>query len=603
VAAVVQLPAIQVVLLFLVAPNNLTENFIIGNKAMNILSNSRKMFIFFIATLTSFMFCSQSLFALTIGEAYTISIEKINSNGTLTSGGTSLGISTTATADSDGKLAFSFTSSIPNNSSCNFMVVTITNSSDAVVRRTVVPCPDSGKALSLGVSGVTNKQADAMIAAFSSAGNDDPILATFGFIMIRSEGISASEIVFMANLANQGINATNGYVDDMTNKGVTTAQILAYRNAIISKLADPDTGYAKLMKDSVDVASSGDSTLEAAKRGEASAKLFSFLVESATTAGFSIDRVLEAFNAMGAIVVPLMATAVADGDLTAATKQSIDSSVGGGIQKLKADRDIEKYTQALSSLGASGADLSTFTSAAATLATSMSTAFKTFDEVFTGSETDTEVATADSTFQASMQTAFSAFITATAASNGRLTTMIANIDSALGASTGLSTSEFQYYKSDSTTVNWPIMMVIPTDWASTLKSAGGSMTYTRDALALPSAITWLGSCSNNAYSDKSSCEGASATWTAARTDYSTNPPAPYGALFAIQEDVMIREFARFSSQSSAGQDMSSHNTLEKAFADALDSIAGNISGTTDGSTAITTTEKKALAGLMKSPQF
>lgn len=372
--------------------------------------------------------------SLTVGEQYTITIEKLNSDGSLTSGDTSLNISTTATADSDGKLSFSFSSGIPNNSSCNFMVITLTNSSAAVERRSIVPCPDAGKALPLGISGVTNKQADALIAAFASAGSDDPILAIFGFTIVRSEGITSAELSTMANIAYQGIAGSGGFVDDMTSKGVTSAQLLTYRNKIISLLADPDTGYSKLLKDSVDVSSVNDSTLEAAKRGEAAAKLLSYLVQAATTAGFSQDRVMEAFNAMGAIAVPLITKAQGNGDLSAATAQSINSSVGGGIQKLKADRGIEKYTQALTALGASGTDLATFTTAASTLSTTMSTAFAEFDKVFNGSETDSAVSAAETTLNSTMDTAFSTFITSTSASDAEITTMVNNINTALGGS-------------------------------------------------------------------------------------------------------------------------------------------------------------------------
>ncbi|HEB55695.1 MAG TPA: hypothetical protein ENI98_05205, partial [Gammaproteobacteria bacterium] len=355
--------------------------------------------------------------SLTVGEQYTISIEKINSDGSLTSGDTSLNLSTTAAADSDGKLSFTFSSGIPDNSSCNFMVITVTNSSAAVERKSLVPCPDAGNALPMGVSGVTQKQADALIAAFAAAGSDDPILAVFGFTIVRSEGITSAELSTMANICYKGIAGTGGFVSDLTSKGVTSAQLLTYRNKIVSLLADPNTGYSKLLKDSVDVSSVNDSTLEAAKRGEAAAKLLSYLVQAATTAGFSQDRILEAFNAMGAIAVPLITTAQANGSLSAATASSINSSVGGGIQKLKADNGIEKYTQALSALGASGTDLTTFTAAANELTTAMSNAFEEFDKVFNGSEQESDVNTADGVLTAAMDSAFTSFSTATAASN------------------------------------------------------------------------------------------------------------------------------------------------------------------------------------------
>ena len=527
--------------------------------------------------------------SLTVGEQYTISIEKINSDGSLTSGDTSLNLSTTAAADSDGKLSFTFSSGIPDNSSCNFMVITVTNSSAAVERKSLVPCPDAGNALPMGVSGVTQKQADALIAAFAAAGSDDPILAVFGFTIVRSEGITSAELSTMANICYKGIAGTGGFVSDLTSKGVTSAQLLTYRNKIVSLLADPNTGYSKLLKDSVDVSSVNDSTLEAAKRGEAAAKLLSYLVQAATTAGFSQDRILEAFNAMGAIAVPLITTAQANGSLSAATASSINSSVGGGIQKLKADNGIEKYTQALSALGASGTDLTTFTAAANELTTAMSNAFEEFDKVFNGSEQESDVNTADGVLTAAMDSAFTSFSTATAASNARIVTMIANICTAIsaGSSTCVPTSNFKIFQKDGGTKNWPIMMVIPTDWLSSIKTAGGSLSYTRDNVSIPNDLqTVLGSSTRTVF-------GAGGQGI----------PSPYAELFAIQEDIMIREFVRFSAQSSAGQDMSAQNTLEKAFSDGLQTIVGNISGTTDGTTAITSAQKEALVELLKSPQF
>ncbi len=545
---------------------------------MKILTPFYPFFIFTFLLLTSI---GNPAWSLTVGEEYRITIEKINSDGSLTSGNDSLELFTSAIADSDGKLSFSFTNGVPDNSSCNFMVVTISNSSDAVERRSLVPCPDAGKALPLGVSGVTQKQADALIAAFAEAGSDDPILAVFGFTIVRSEGITAAELSTMADICYQGIAGTNGFVDDMTGKGVTATQLQTYRNKIISLLADPDSGYSKLLKDSVDVASTNDSTLEAAKRGEAAAKLLSYLVQAATTAGFSQDRIMEAFNAMGAIAVPLITTAQNNGSLSAATAQSINSSVGGGIRKLGADRAIEKYTQALATLGASGSDLTTFTTAADTLSTTMSNAFAEFDKVFNGSETDTAVSAAQSTLDSTMTSAFNTFISSTSASNARILTMISNIDTALGTGTGLGVSNFQFFQNGGSSVNWPIMMVIPTDWLSSIKTAGGSLSYTVDTLAIPANLSGsLGS----------------------RTDYSAIP-TPYRQLFEIQEDVMIREFKRFSDSSSADGDMATMNTVEKAFSDGIQTIISNIGGTTDGTTPISTAQKTALVELMKSPQF
>ncbi|HED14392.1 MAG TPA: hypothetical protein ENI62_12190 [Gammaproteobacteria bacterium] len=569
-------------------------------------------YIYSLCSLLLLLGIANPAWSLVVGEQYTISIEKINSDGSLTSGATSLGISTTATADNSGKLAFTFSSGVPDNTSCNFMVITLTNSSAAVVRKSVIPCPDPGTALPMGVSGVTNQQADALIMAFASASSDDPILAVFNFTVVRSTGIQANELAAMANFVYKGIVGPGGFVADMKSKGVTAAQLLTYRHKIVSLLADPTTGYSKLIKDSVDVSSINNPDLAAAQRGKAAAELLGYLVQAATAAGFSPDRVMEAFDAMGSIVIPSMTTAKAAGTISAATFQSIQASVGSGIDKLKADRAIDKYTQALATLGATGADVTMYTTAANTLSTSMSTAFEQFNKVFTGSETQSGVSAAQTTMNTAMSTAFAAFITATAASDARIATMITKICTAISGGAGcVPASRFKYIQNGGTSANWPIMMVIPTDWLSGIKTAGGSLSYTRDTVNIPSSMTWMGSCSNSGYTDKSSCQasgGGTGTWTPGRTTFGTgtggqNIPSPYSELFSIQEDIIIRESARFAAQISAGQSMGAQNTLEKAFSDAMTTIASKISGTTDGTTAITTAQKKALVKLLKSPQF
>nr|MBC8413529.1 hypothetical protein [bacterium] len=514
-----------------------------------------------IALIAVFIISSSMAMALTAGQVYTVSASKVNSDGTVASAAAS----SSATADSDGKITFSL-SGIPNNSACNFLVLSIEESSGTTVRRSIVPCPADGAALPAGVSDLTNSQTDALLAALEAAGTDDPILAVFGLAIVRSTSINATELAFMASMCNQGINNTGGFISHLTTSGVTTAQIALYRAAIISKLADTSSGYSKLIKDSVD-ASSDSGALDA--RGEAASVLLQILVEAATDAGFSQDRILEAFNAMGDVVMPVMDAAVTAGTLGATTKQMIDSSIGGGIQKLKADKDIQKYAAALTLLGASGTDVTDYQAAATTLMNAMTTAFQAFEQVFDGTETDSTIQAAQNTMDTAMQAAFNQFLTDTAAIDSRIVTMILNIESALGLNpgdTGLNSANFKFYQSNGSTVNWPLTMVILTDWISSVVTEGGEVTYTRDSTAVPSNY---GDCDDNQYYKQSDCTDNGGTWTArARTDYGPggqSVPTSYATIFWIQEDIMILEFVRWAAQEAAGQDMGGHTTLEKAF--------------------------------------
>ncbi len=563
-------------------------------KVLNIMSRFSAGIILF----TILLFTGSYADALTAGETYTINVQKINSDGTVNSAGTS----SSGTADSDGKVSFSLTG-IPDNSSCNFLLITIKDSAGTTARRSLAPCPNSGESLPVGVSGLTNSQTTALLAALESAGTDDPILAVFGLAIVRSTAASTTELTFMANLANQGINGSGGFVDYLTTNNVTDAQLAAYKSSIITRLADKDNGYSKFIKESVDAATD---TEKLNARGEAASKLLRVLVQAATTAGFSQDRVIEAFNAMGAIVVPLMQQAVANGDLSAATQKMIDSSIGGGIQKLKADRGIEEYSQALISLGASGEDVTNYQAAATTLLNAMTAAFETFEQVFNGGETDTAIQAAQTVFNTAMQAAFEQFITDTAASDARINTMISNIESALGGgSTSLEVGNFQQYKSDGTAVNWPVTMVILVDWVSNIVSNGGGMTYTRDTTDIPSTVTWIGSCTDTQYTDQTSCTDGGGTWHT-RTVFGTGGaeiPESYASIFGIQEDIMILEFVRWAAEESAGEDMGAHETLQKEFSDSVAALASNIGGTTDGSTAISSALKSAILTLLQSPQF
>jgi hypothetical protein len=549
--------------------------------------------------LAGLLFPAHAAHALTAGETYTITIQKLNSDGSLSN----VGSSASATANSSGKVSFSL-AGIPDNSTCNFLVITIKDSQDNVVRKGIAPCPNAGDTLPVGVSSLTNAQTDALLTAIASAGTDDPILAVFGFAIVRSSTISSSELSFVAGMANQAINGTNGYVDYLLNNGVSSSQIADYRKIIVRKLADTSTGYSKLMKDAVD-ASGTAAKLNA--RGEAASKLLRVLVTASTDAGFSQDRVIEAFNAMGAIIVPLMTQAVGNGTLSSTTQKIIDSSIGGGIQRLKADRDIEKYSQALTTLGASGTDLNNYQSAANILMNTMTSVFKTFEQVFDGNETASDIQTAQSVFDTAMQNAFDQFQTDTAVSNARINTMISNIESALGmnpGSSGLSPNDFLYYKSDGTPVNWPVTMVILMDWISNTVSNGGSISYTRDTTAIPSTVTWLGSCSVNGYHDQADCTSNGGIWTSQRTDFAAQGmPSICATIFGIQEDIWILESVRWAAQAAAGNNMSAMEIAEKNFANSVASLAGNISGTTDGSTPLSSTIKSAIVTLLKSPQF
>lgn len=568
------------------------------------------------AALAAMLMVGSHAYALTAGGSYTVTIGKINSNGTETI----LSTSSAVVADSNGKIAFSL-SSIPDNTTCNFMTVIIKDSTGAVARNGIAPCATAGTTLPLGVSPITDKQTEALKAGFLAAGTDDPILAVFGLAIVRTTGITSAELAVLAIIVENAISGTGGFTDYLTTtRGVTAAQLAAFRSAIVSQLSDVASGYSKLIKDSVDATTSATGS---GKRGEAAGLLMEILVKAATTAGFPQDYILEAFNAMGAIAKPAIQNAVTAGTLTATTAQGLNSSIGGGIDKARNSRVMEKYSAALTTLGASGADVTQFQTASTTLSTAMRTAFNTFEQAAfqNGTESAATIQAAQTALGNAMNTAFTAFIADMAVTDARILTLRTNICTAVqpgnvaGCLAGMPADFFKFFDQSGTTHNWPINMVVLTDWVTTNKAAGGSLTYTRDNTAIPTTMLWAGSCSIANYYDSNSCTGAGGTWTSGRTCFGTiaaageigtclNLPSDYASLRSIEQDINILQMTRFAAMQAAGGPGAGGQAAEKGFTDKLyTTMILLIGGTTNGTTTISTVQKNAIVTLMSPPQM
>jgi len=233
---------------------------------------------------------------------------------------------------------------------------------------------------------------------------------------------------------------------------------------------------------------------------------------------------------------------------------------------------------------------------------------------------------AQATLNTAMNTAFSTFIASTAVTTARIQTLITNICTAVApgfvaACTGtpvgtggqLQLGFFQFIDQTGASNNWPVNMVVLTDWVTTNKTATGSLTYTRDNAAIPGAMIWAGSCSNTSFFNSAACTSGGGAWTSGRTCFGTvagtgevgtcrNMPSDYANLMAIQEDINILQMTRFTAMT--GSPGSGDQAVEKAFTDKLyTTITGLIGGTTNGTTAISAVQKKAIVTLMSPPQM
>ncbi|MCG2711454.1 MAG: hypothetical protein L6416_03915 [Candidatus Omnitrophica bacterium] len=600
-----------------------------------------KFRIFFISmafclaiTLWGLSIADRAQAAFVVGGTYYISVEAVKSNGqvTSTSSGDSIRVSTNAVADSNGKLSFSL-SGLPDNSAYNFLVITIKDSAGNVIRRSVAPAPAAGSSIDFGVSPITENQTAAFLSVFKSAGTDDPLLAFFGFMLVRSSDVTTNEITQMANFCLKGIKGTDGtgtttgFEAALRTEGATNAQLRSLRTNLVANLS----GLSSLYKDSVDQYFTSGSDAEKQKRGEAASKIFEYLVDATSDAGMKVEWLIMGFNDMGAIVCPLIQEAVNNGSIRASTEKAMGSTIDRGLQKLRADNFLKKYTIALTVLGASGADVSLYTTAVNTLMAAMQQKFEEFEKNVMGDEMPDadEIQQKNNEMNTEMETAFTQFMSDTAVSDARITALRASLKTALGYSDTqmnqyLPVSRFKFYNSGGTTVNWSIMQVVSVSWMANLVTPanGGTLDYARDDLAVPASMAWMGQCSDPQYWDQGSCLMNSGTWTTGRRDYSNilpNPtqtaPKAWAALEGIREDIQIAEFTRWGTFGTIDPGdkeaaMQAMKAAEKAFyaklfntSDGANSIINDISGTTDGSTAIPAAAKKALITVFLSPDF
>jgi hypothetical protein len=557
------------------------------------------------------LFSVSTGYSLNSGETYTVEIDAISSAGAIFD----LSISTTAIADSNGKISFNI-SNVPDRSSYNFLLVTIKDSGGNTVRRAIAPTPVAGSTTNLGVSIVTDDQVDMLLGGMSSAGTDDPILVVMGLTMVRSASMTDTELSVIASVGVQGVRGTGGFVDYLTTtKGYSSSAMATFRNGIVNRLGQ----FSSLYKDAVDAATGSTS---AEKRGEAAGLLMKILMESGTDASINTDDVLSAIHSMGEVVVPLFEAQVTAGNLRASVLAALNSSIGAAVQKANADRALEKYTQALSTLNASAEQINRYNTAATTLLNSMIEAFKTFEQLFldpTSQPSEAQINAAQSALNTAMGAAFDVFITQSASTDAEIETMRNNLSNAFSVPLSTIPAEmFKFYDRQGNAVNWPIPMVASTSWVAGVVAAGGSLTYTRDNLAVPAMMMWLDSDDNPATGPDTDGDPGNGLFNNERHDFGSidansdpadqkNMPASMTSLFGLREDVEIIEFTKYSAFDTADNDgevsMDEYKAIQAAFATRLEGRAGALGGTTNGSTPISATQKNALVTLQTSPDF
>ncbi|MBJ6800319.1 hypothetical protein [Geomonas propionica] len=539
-------------------------------------------------------------FALTANSSYTISTSKLKSDGTLASIETK-----PAVTDADGKLTFTLTT-LPTNAEVNFIAFTIKNGAGTVVRQGVAPAPPDGDVNQLGINDLATVQAATFLKAAELAGTDDPILAAYLLVLLRSPDLQADDVLKLAALGQGAIRGNGGFESYLLNNGVSQQKLTALKGCLVY---NPDSTKATLRdftKGYYTAVQSGSSATETSETQKAGGLMADVFMNAAACADVELGQITNAHEAAGAAAE---ATGLMSGPgaLSANLMASIDQSMSAFNRKISMVQMVTDYTNALNTLQANGSQVSTFVTAAQAMAVATANVDAVYGEFFRdpaaylAAHPGSDAQTVQQAINTIFQNAWTTFQNAIASSNGDITALKASIMAAFPGIM-LPPDFGTNYIDQQTQVNWPIQQVVMVNWMLNLIQGGGSISYTRDTTPIPPMMQqWLGSCSNTQYWDQQSCTGHGGTWTSQRSSFDT-PSTAFNAYLAIQQDVNIVDMARNSIWDNNNQPTQEQRMQAASnFMTRLGTIEGKIIATKSGGASASTAEKKAIIKLMLQP--
>ena len=526
--------------------------------------------------------------ALTAGASYTVVVSQINSDGSLTSLS-----STSSTADSNGKIAFSL-SSLPDVSQAHFVLLQIKNSGGTVVRQGIAPAPGPGETNQVGVNPLSDVQAEALRAVMTGNSTDDPLAAAFGLVFIRSQSLASADIAGLGAMMATAILGNDGMEAFLLANGINQSALDTFKSSIVYNTSTGSkdlSDYVAFFKQAVD--SGNDDDL--AKAGGLMADI---LIDAGAAAGIDPQLLLAAFSAAG------NATGLdtAMNSLSTGFQNSVNAAVSGFFTRIASVVLKKEYSTALAALGGNQALIDRFNAAVQ----SFGVAQQAIDTQYGGYFMDptayaTQVGKTEQQIQteldAAFQTAWSNFQTAIVSTSSEITAMRVVVASATGTvpSDPVILGIGMEPDFSGTAVPWPIPQTVAVSWVAGILNAGGSFSYTRDTTPVPANMqNWLDS------DDDPNIGGIDGQ----RHDFTSQMPPSFAALMGLIEDVQIVEQTRFVIWDNGNQPTSAQ--VEQArvdFAGNLDQLVSLIIGTTDGATGISAAQKKALLKLMMEPSL
>ncbi|MFH0809974.1 MAG: hypothetical protein V2A77_05840 [Pseudomonadota bacterium] len=509
--------------------------------------------------------------ALTPGDTYTVTLSYLKTDGTLQEDVAS----TTAVADVDGKLDFSFTGA-PDTSTCNWLLLSVKNAEGTTVRRALAPSAPEGGTTELGICDLTEAQTSSLLIMAEGAGTDDPIMMAFALIIVRSAGISADDAANLAVVGRTAIRGDDGFVGYLSSHGVTDAQLASLRQALIHNDTADLGDFTALFKDAVEAADADTATELQGLAGGMIAEIF---CAAAVEAGVDVGLLSDAMEITGDAANGCPEYAA----LGANTLSSIDGAMSAFSQGLRAYKVKAEYEHALSVLGASDSQIERWNAAINALVTALRQIERTCSKYYSDPAhnvlTEEVRAQRDEAYQA----AFDDFMVAVQSNEDELSDLRLAVAQALGVNEGELGVDFGYdYDSNSNLIPISIPKAVAMSWVAGIFSAGGELTYDRLDLPVPDVVSGWGFEKHDFV-----FAGAGASW------------------FALKEDVFLTQATRWAAYAEIGGQPTRARELaiKQDFYDTMRDIAAALSGTTDGTTAISSAQAAALCKMFVQPEF
>lgn len=441
---------------------------------------------------------------LAANTQYTVSVKKMNSNGT-----TTVVDSANATTDADGKLSFNF-NTMPTKADANFIVFEVKDTNGTVLRQGIAPAPPENDPNMLGINNLSTIQTKALLAAAEEAGSDDPIMMAYALTLLRTPNATPADATIIGKLGKGAIiGGFEAFLTDPAKGNVSDEGLAALKECLVYN----ETEGAKTLRDFTEsfynaneAATDDDANAEMQKAGGFMAEMF---MDAAKCADIDLGLINAAHNAAGdaaeAIEDP-PGTPIMTG-LSADVQIAIEQAMSSFHKRVAITKVSGEYTKSLEALNASGAERDRFLAAVNAVGTAMGqveadfAGFYVDPDAYATANYGGDVTAAQEAIDAAYETVWTNFMTAMASTDDDITAMKADVVDAFGFTGDQLPNDFgTFMNSEGQSVNWPIPQTVMVSWLADLIKGGGTFSYmnNRDDTPIPDWVQWMGNCTKAA---------------------------------------------------------------------------------------------------------